>query len=133
MMQESGNLNTIHPSVPVSQERHVISCVKGTRYRYTRNNHQFFICERCAVGISSDCETAHGFMDGTWLPGPCQWCKGPLIKVRPLTSCRLCFLSYQYLMNDLGFHGISSENITRLSYDVDSHEIVELVLRDSLA
>lgn len=132
-MQESGDLNSTHPLVPVIQERYVISCIKGLRYRYTRNNRRFFICERCAAGVSSDCESAHGFMDVTWLPGPCQWCKGPLIKVRPLTSCRVCRLAYQYLMNDLGFHGITSENITRLSYDVDSHEIVELVLRDSIA
>jgi len=130
MMQESRKSHSKHPSVPVSQERYVILCVKGIRYRYERNNRWSYICEKCAVGVSSNRETAHGFMDLTKVPGPCKWCKGPLIKTRPLASCRLCFLAYQYLMNDLGFHGISSERITRLAYDVDSHEVIELNFQD---
>jgi hypothetical protein len=130
-MQESEISNSIHPSTLVSLDRYVISCVKGVRYRYVRNNREVYICERCALGVSSDRETAHGFMDGCWLPGPCKWCRGPVIRRRPLSSCRLCFLSYQYLMNDLGFHGITSDRITRVSYDVDSHELVELAIKDA--
>src|ERR1700753_202205 len=129
-MQEPGELPPTHPTIVVNPERYVISCVKGIRYRYTRNNRPIFICEKCAIGVSSECESAHGFMDGLWVLTPCKWCQGPLVKTRPLYACRLCLLSYQYLMNDLGFHGITSNRITRISYDVDSHELIELSLRE---
>lgn len=125
-MQESKQQPLTHSSVPINPERYVISCVEGIRYRYIRSNQQIYVREKCASGVSSDRESAHGFMDLLWVLGPCKWCRGPLVKVKPLASCQLCLLSYQYL-NDLDFHGITTEQITHISYDVDSHKPLELI------
>lgn len=110
-------------------ERYLLSCIKGVRYQ-PNNNISGHLCKGCAEGLELDCEMTHGFLDGHWLPHACIECNGPLIKVRPVASCRLCFSAYRYLMNDLAVHGITHEHIFRLSYDVDSHRITDLILRE---
>jgi hypothetical protein len=123
---------TTRSSILAHPERYLLSCIKGTRYHYIYDNRQGYICKRCAEGRTNDCEVAHGFMDGVWAPFMCAICKGPLIKARPVSCCQLCSLAYRYLMNSLGFHGITHEHILRLAYDVNHHEVTDLVLREPI-
>ena|SRR5215467_3531825 len=130
-MQKSGSRSLKRPSIVVSPERCVISCIRAIRYRYVHNGRQRYICERCAVGITTDIEAAHGFMDLVWEPAPCKRCNALMITVRPMESCQLCLLSYQYLMSTLGFHGITTERISRISYDVNHRKLLELNLQSN--